>query len=63
MVTFFENNDDCPTCEQHIDEVLKKKCYLQKQLCKRIQTGLHKLQDELNNRIVDLLRLQISQRQ
>ena len=24
MVTFFENNDDCPTCEQHINEDFKK---------------------------------------
>ena len=23
MVDFFENNEDCPTCEQHIDEIFK----------------------------------------
>ena len=24
VVGFFENNDDCPTCQQHIDEIFKK---------------------------------------
>ena len=23
VVGFFENNDDCPTCQQHIDEIFK----------------------------------------
>ena len=28
VVDFFENNADCPTCEQHIDEVFKKEMIL-----------------------------------
>ena len=24
-ITFFEENDNCPTCEQHIDEEFKSK--------------------------------------
>ena len=31
VVDFFENNDDCPTCEQHIDEVFKKEMIFNKQ--------------------------------
>ena len=50
MVTFFENNDDCPTCEQHINEVFKEEMLSTKTtIAKELQTGLHKLQDELNN--------------
>jgi len=50
MVTFFENNDDCPTCEQHINEVFKEEMLSTKTTtAKELQTGLHKLQDELNN--------------
>ena len=50
MVTFFENNDDCPTCEQHINEDFKKEMLSTKTtIAKELQTGLHKLQDELNN--------------
>ena len=29
---FFENNDDCPTCEQHIDETFKKNMIAKKQV-------------------------------
>jgi len=28
VVDFFENNDDCPTCEQHIDEIFKRESKL-----------------------------------
>ena len=31
VVDFFENNADCPTCEQHIDEVFKKEMIFNKQ--------------------------------
>ena len=50
MVTFFENNDDCPTCEQHINEVFKEEMLSTKTTtAKELQTGLYKLQDELNS--------------
>ena len=49
MVTFFENNDDCPTCEQHINEDFKKEMLSTKTtIAKELQTGLHKLQGELD---------------
>ena len=31
VVDFFENNTDCPTCEQHIDELFKKDMIFNKQ--------------------------------
>ena len=30
-IEFFENNDDCPTCEQHIDEIFKTNMIVDKQ--------------------------------
>ena len=31
MVDFFETNDDCPTCEQHIDENFKEEVIMEKE--------------------------------
>ena len=31
MVDFFESNDDCPTCEQHIDENFKEEVIMEKE--------------------------------
>ena len=30
MIDFFEYNEDCPTCQQHIDEVFKSDMITQK---------------------------------
>jgi DNA repair exonuclease SbcCD ATPase subunit len=50
MVTFFENNNDCPTCEQHINEIFKEEVLtIKTATAKELKTGLGKLQDELNN--------------
>ena len=49
LITFFEENDDCPTCEQHIDEEFKCKTIDEKLLeVRELETGLHKLSDEMN---------------
>ena len=49
LITFFEENDDCPTCEQHIDEEFKRKSIDEKLLeVRELETGLNKLSDEMN---------------
>ena len=49
LITFFEENDDCPTCEQHIDEEFKCKSIDEKLLeVRELETGLNKLSDEMN---------------
>ena len=49
LIKFFEENDDCPTCEQHIDEEFKCKSIDEKLLeVRELETGLHKLSDEMN---------------
>ena len=49
LITFFEENDDCPTCEQHIDKEFKRKSIDEKLLeVKELETGLNKLSDEMN---------------
>ena len=49
LITFFEENDDCPTCEQHIDEEFKCKTIDEKLLeVRELETGLNKLSDEMN---------------
>ncbi len=49
LIKFFEENDDCPTCEQHIDEEFKCKSIDEKLLeVKELETGLNKLSDEMN---------------
>ena len=58
MVDFFENNTDCPTCEQHIDEIFKKDMIVKKQgEADKIRSGLNELETELTktkNRIKDI---------
>ena len=45
---FFENNDDCPTCEQHIDETFKKNMITKKQTeYDKFDKGITELKDEL----------------
>ena len=45
---FFENNDDCPTCEQHIDETFKKNMIVKKQdEYDKFDKGIAELKDEL----------------
>ena len=48
VVDFFENNDDCPTCEQHIDEIFKKDMIFKKQKdVDKFSNGLKELEEEL----------------
>jgi hypothetical protein len=48
MVDFFENNADCPTCEQHIDENFKENMISKKQDdADKVMTGLKDLETEL----------------
>jgi len=49
MIGFFENNEDCPTCQQHIDEVFKSDMILQKETeAEKIQVGMKELKVELD---------------
>ena len=49
MIKFFEENDDCPTCEQHIDEDFKTKTIVNKEKeSKELTDGLGKLSDEMS---------------
>ena len=48
MVGFFENNDDCPTCEQHIDEKFKEDMISKKhEEANKVMSGLDELETEL----------------
>ena len=48
VVDFFENNDDCPTCQQHIDEIFKKEMISNKQKdVIKFSNGLKELEEEL----------------
>ncbi len=48
VVGFFEDNDDCPTCQQHIDELFKKEMIFEKQKdITKLSTGLKELEEEL----------------
>ena len=48
VVGFFENNDDCPTCQQHIDEIFKKEMIFDKQKdVTKFSDGLDELEVEL----------------
>ena len=54
-ITFFEENDDCPTCEQHIDETFKKNMIITKQSeHDKFDNGIQELSEELK-RQEDLL--------
>jgi DNA repair exonuclease SbcCD ATPase subunit len=49
MIGFFENNEDCPTCQQHIDEVFKYDMISQKKTeADKIQVGMKELKTELD---------------
>ena len=49
MITFFEENDECPTCEQLISFNFKEKKIKQNQTSvKLLDEGLHKLSDEMS---------------
>ena len=48
VVGFFENNDDCPTCQQHIDEIFKKEMISDRQKdVTKFSNGLKELEEEL----------------
>ena len=48
MIAFFDNNDDCPTCDQHIDEQFKKQMISKKKKSANdLMTGLNELETEL----------------
>ena len=48
MIDFFETNEDCPTCQQHIDEVFKKDIVVSKKSdIEELQIGMSKLRKEL----------------
>ena len=48
MIFFLKDNDDCPTCKQHIDEVFKSKTIKEKnEQQKELSKGLTKLHDQL----------------
>ena len=50
MLDFFDNNADCPTCQQHIDEVFKEEMTVQqKQEVEKYQTGIEKMKSELSS--------------
>ena len=67
MVDFFENNTDCPTCEQHIDEIFKKDMIVKKQdEADKLESGLSELETELiktKNRIKDITDIAIKIRE
>ena len=47
-ITYFENNDDCPTCQQHIDEDFKTKSIDEKSKeVVELSEGLIKLSEEM----------------
>ena len=47
-VDFFENNAECPTCQQHIDEIFKKEMISDKQKeVTKFSNGLKELEEEL----------------
>ena len=48
MIDFFEDNEDCPTCQQHIDELFKSDMITQKKSeADKIQVGMKELKTEL----------------
>ncbi len=58
MIGFFETNDDCPTCEQHIDEKFKDIMINSKQMkASELMDGLNSLEEELvstKDRLIDI---------
>ena len=50
MTTFFTENEDCPTCEQHIDETFKDGMLIKNnKSIDKLEDGLGKLKTELDN--------------
>ena len=50
MTTFFTENEDCPTCEQHIDENFKDGMLVKNnKSIDKLEDGLSKLKTELDN--------------
>ena len=50
MITFFETNEDCPTCEQHIDETFKNGMIESKKVqISELSAGMTKLESELTS--------------
>ncbi len=48
LIDFFENNDDCPTCQQHIDEDFKQKSIDEKTVeVENLSKGLQKMSEEM----------------
>ena len=49
LVGFFESNEDCPTCQQHIDEIFKSDMVDKKKTeADKLSKGMNDLKDELN---------------
>jgi len=49
LIKFFEDNDDCPTCKQHIDKDFKSKSIDEKtKEVEELEVGLNKLSEEMN---------------
>ena len=49
LISFFENNDDCPTCQQHIDIDFKQKSIDEKtKEVENLSEGLIKMSDEMD---------------
>ena len=50
MLEFFNDNEDCPSCQQHIDEVFKEEMMVkQKQEVDKYQAGMDKMKSELSS--------------
>ena len=48
LITFFQENNECPTCEQHIDETFKSEKIKQNQTSvEKLEEGLNKMSDEM----------------
>jgi DNA repair exonuclease SbcCD ATPase subunit len=48
MINFFETNEDCPTCEQHIDETFKESMIVSKKSdIEELSVGMGRLKKEL----------------
>jgi DNA repair exonuclease SbcCD ATPase subunit len=49
MIGFFENNEDCPTCQQHIDETFKSSMIDKKKGdADNVTSGMEELKEELS---------------
>ena len=49
LVGFFESNEDCPTCQQHIDETFKSSMIDKKKgEADKVNSGMEELKEELN---------------